>query len=82
VVASDISAIREFAADAAQYVNPQSIADIKRAMMAIAADPSIRERLRELGLRRALAVRSTPVVDQLLDAYRQAGAVASRRIHG
>jgi glycosyltransferase involved in cell wall biosynthesis len=72
VVASDIAAIREFAADAVHYMNPHSVTDIKRAMMAIAAEPSTRQRLRRLGLERARAVKSIPMVDQLLAAYSKA----------
>jgi glycosyltransferase involved in cell wall biosynthesis len=69
VVASDIAAVREFAGEAALYMNPQSVADIKRAMMTVADNPSNRERIRQLGLERAREFRRIPVVHYLLDAY-------------
>ena len=76
VVASDIAAVREFAGDAAVYMNPGSVPDIKRAMMATASDPSSRERMRQRGLERAADFKRIPVVRNLLDAYRR--AVATR----
>jgi glycosyltransferase involved in cell wall biosynthesis len=76
VVASDIAAVREFAGDAAVYMNPGSVPDIKRAMMATAGDPSSRERMRQRGLERAADFKRIPVVRNLLDAYRR--AVATR----
>lgn len=82
IVASDIGAIREFAGDAAHYMNPQSVADMKRAMMAITVDPSTRQRMRRLGLERAAVYRGIPVVPLLLEAYSRAGSAAYRRGRG
>ena len=79
VVASDIPAIQEFAGEAALYLNPQSTTDIKRAMIAIAADPASRERLRRLGLERARAFKASTGVHLLIDAYGRACSMASRR---
>lgn len=78
VIASDIPAIREFAGEAATYLNPHSAADIKRAMIALAADPATRERLRRLGLDQARGFRTIPVVERLIDAYGHACSIASR----
>jgi glycosyltransferase involved in cell wall biosynthesis len=80
VVASNIPAIREFAGDAALYLDPFSTSGIERAMMTIAADAQARERLRDLGLARARAFRQMPVVDHLLRAYEHASRTVRGRI--
>ena len=78
VVASDIRAVREFAGDAARYMDPRSVEDIKRAMMAFVGDPASRERLRQLGLERVTAFRAIPVVRHLVDGYSRAATGATR----
>jgi glycosyltransferase involved in cell wall biosynthesis len=82
IVASDIAAIREFAGDAAHYINPASVGDMKRAMMAITAAPSTRANMRQLGLERARCFRDIPVVHHLLEAYSRAGAMGDFRGRG
>jgi glycosyltransferase involved in cell wall biosynthesis len=72
VLASDIAPLREFAGDAAAYMDPCDPVDMYRAMRRIAQDPEARERLRQLGRARSLALRAIPVVDNLLRAYAQA----------
>lgn len=72
VVASDIPAIREFAGDAAEYFDPRSEAEIENAMVRIASNPEMRDRLKRLGLEQARLVRQEPVVERLLEAYERA----------
>lgn len=80
LVASDIPAIREFAGEAGHYMNPQSVDDIKRAMIATAADVAARERLLRLGLERVRTFRSISVVDRLVAAYRSACSARSHHV--
>lgn len=78
VAASGISAVREFAGQAARYFDPLATDGIAATMAALAADPDGRTQLRERGLERAMAFRATPVIDRLLGAYERAGRAEGR----
>ncbi len=79
VVASDIPAVREFAGDAARYLDPQTAGGIEEAMAAFATDTDDRVQLRARGLERARVFRAAPVIDRLLSAYERASRSARRR---
>jgi glycosyltransferase involved in cell wall biosynthesis len=53
VIAAEATSLPEVAGDAALYVDPFSVADIARAMREMHEDEALRERLSEVGLRRA-----------------------------
>jgi glycosyltransferase involved in cell wall biosynthesis len=76
VVASDIAPVREFAGTAAMYFDPFSVTTMRRAMIAMATYSIEREHLRRRGLARAREFRITPVVPNLLAAYRLACSAA------
>jgi glycosyltransferase involved in cell wall biosynthesis len=69
VIASDISATREFAGDAALYFSPLSIDSIAEAMQDFQNHVADEERMRRLGLIRATEFRALPVIRKLLGAY-------------
>jgi glycosyltransferase involved in cell wall biosynthesis len=54
VTCSSIPPLREYAADAALYFDPQHTGDIERALDRMVSDSALREELREGGRRRAL----------------------------
>jgi glycosyltransferase involved in cell wall biosynthesis len=72
VVASGISAVREFAGDAASYFDPLDVAGIAEAMRMLQDDAAERERSRQAGLARADEFRGQKIVNRLLGAYRGA----------
>ena len=72
VVGSDIPAVREFAGDAAHYVDPLDVDSIARGMRAVAEEPALAGSLRERGLARAESFRSIDVLARLQDAYARA----------
>ncbi|AEB12398.1 glycosyltransferase family 4 protein [Marinithermus hydrothermalis] len=55
VITSNRSSMPELAGEAAMLVDPLSVTEIARAMRALLVDPALRERYRQLGLRRAAA---------------------------
>jgi glycosyltransferase involved in cell wall biosynthesis len=53
VIASDKGSLREVSANCALSVNPESVEDISKAILALEKDDSLRKFLIEKGLRRA-----------------------------
>ncbi len=53
VVASNVSSLPEVVGDAALTVDPSSVDELARGLVAVTCDPALRDELRERGLRRA-----------------------------
>ncbi len=53
VVTSNVSSLPEVVGDAALTVDPSSVDELARGLVAVACDPALRDELRERGLRRA-----------------------------
>jgi alpha-1,3-rhamnosyl/mannosyltransferase len=70
VIASDLPVMREVLGDAAHYVDPHSIGDITRSLMAVTSDDSIRQGLSGAGPRRAANFTWEATARQTLEVYR------------
>lgn len=71
-VASSRSALPEVSADAAITVNPDDVAELSAAMVALTADPALRTRLIEAGRREAEGYSWQRAAEQTLDAITSA----------
>lgn len=69
IIASDIAAARESAADAAIYINPVSVSSIEFAMLDMQSNPSRRAEYATKSVRRASEFKASVIVDRLLKAY-------------
>ena len=72
VIASRISSLMEVAGDACIPIDPHDPGTIADAMLAIAGDTALRERLRTLGIERAKTFTWERCADLTLAAYREA----------
>ena len=69
IVASDIPAVREFAAESAIPFNPESVDSIAAAMGCLQHDAAGSASLAEAGLKTAERYRDSVIVQRLMDAY-------------
>ena len=69
IIASDISAVREFGGDAISRFDPQSMQSIWNAMRVFQQDAGVRFRSRQLGLEQVLNNRPNRVINKLIEAY-------------
>jgi glycosyltransferase involved in cell wall biosynthesis len=81
VVCSDRGALGEVIGDAALILDPEDIHDIARKLRAMASDPSLRERLRERGLRHARRFDWAETAAATLDLYQRTAAMRTGRAH-
>jgi glycosyltransferase involved in cell wall biosynthesis len=75
VIASNAASIPEVCADAAEYFDPRSAADMAAAITRIVNEPGLRERLRELGFARLKVFTWCHAAHTLLAHLAQAGLV-------
>ena len=78
VVTSDRSSLPEVAGDAALVVDPTDEAALAAALQRLAAEPALRNQLRERGLSRARSFSWTAAARQTLELYRLALALPRR----
>ena len=72
VTCANIPPLREYAADAAFYFDPQQTDDIERALDRMVCDPALREELRQGGRRRALLFTPREMARRHHAVYRRA----------
>jgi glycosyltransferase involved in cell wall biosynthesis len=72
VVTSNVGAMRELGEDAARLVNPLDIDEISRAVEQVLVDDPLRQRMVEAGRKRAERLTWDRMVDETVEAYRQA----------
>jgi glycosyltransferase involved in cell wall biosynthesis len=71
VITSRIASLPEVCGDAALYVDPYSVEDIKNKMQTMLDEPDLRSRLAALGQKRAEAFRMDNYVQRLYNAYKK-----------
>ena len=72
VITSNTTALPEVCGDAAEYFDPASADDLKRAMLALHRDPALRARRVAAGLKRAAFFQETDPAAATIAAYEQA----------
>ncbi len=70
VITSNISSMSEVGADAALYVDPQKVEDIKQKIKELTNDSSLRENLIKKGLERAKKFTWEKAADQTAQLYK------------
>jgi len=71
VIASDVSSIPEVCGEAALYVDPNNIQDIRAKMQLLLSDHALRTKLSLAGLERAKRFSMSNYVPQLLEVYQK-----------
>jgi len=78
VISSDVTSIPEIVGDAGILVNPAAEEDVFQAMLNLTKDRSLRDSLRELGMRRSRQFSWEAAALGVLECYR----ACTRRFHG
>jgi glycosyltransferase involved in cell wall biosynthesis len=74
VITSNTTALPEICGDAAEYFDPTSADDLKRAMLALHRDPALRAQRAAAGLKRAAFFQETDPAAATIAAYEQAAS--------
>jgi len=77
VISSTRGALEEVVADAALIIDPENVADITRALIAISADPDLTETLKSKGLANAARFHWSRTAAEVTEIYRKAASPQS-----